>query len=81
MLFDSTRKHTKQKSALHYGSKEKALQTIQYLLTKPYGEKIRSAQTMYFRAKYHAHQTPGMRDAMKVYANYLAKTKRQKHTK
>jgi len=30
------------------------------------------AQTMYYRAKYHKYQTPGMRDAMKVYKEFLA---------
>ena len=31
--------------------------------------------TMYNRAKYHANQTKGMRDAMKVYKEWLKKNK------
>jgi hypothetical protein len=26
---------------------------------------------MYFRAKYHKHQTKGMKNAMKIYRRYL----------
>jgi len=26
---------------------------------------------MYYRAKYHKYQTPGMRNAMKVYGKFL----------
>lgn len=73
MLFNNTRKkgrsHTP--SHLHYGSAKKARRTIRYLRRKPRAEQIRGAQTMYFRAKYHAKQTPDMRNAMKVYSKYL----------
>jgi hypothetical protein len=67
MLFNNTRK----KSHLHYGTAAKARQTLKYLKKKPMGEQIRSAQSMYFRAKYHAQQTDGMRNAMKVYSKFL----------
>jgi hypothetical protein len=29
------------------------------------------AGTMYYRAKYHKYQTPGMKEAMKIYGDYL----------
>ena len=67
MLFNSTRK----KSHLHYGTANKARKTLRYLKKKPMGEQRRSAQSMYFRAKYHAKQTDGMRAAMKVYSKFL----------
>jgi len=67
MLFNNTRKQ----SHLHYGTAKKAKQTLRYLKTRPRGEQVRGAQTMYFRAKYHAHQTPNMREAMKVYNRFL----------
>jgi hypothetical protein len=67
-LFNSTKKR---KSRLHYGTKAKAQQTIRYLRTRPRGEQIRGAQTMYNRAKFHAQQTADMREAMKVYAAFL----------
>ena len=73
MLFNNTRK--KKKSHLHYGSAKKARQTIKYLKTRPRGEQVRGAQSMYFRAKYHAQQTKNMREAMKVYKVFLQKLK------
>ena len=71
MLFNNTRK----KSHLHYGTAAKARQTLKYLKKKPMGEQIRSAQSMYYRAKYHAQQTNGMRGAMKIYSKFLHKFK------
>jgi hypothetical protein len=76
MLFSSTRK--KRPSHLHYGSAKKARQTIKYLRTRPKGEQIRGAQTMFFRAKYHARQTRNMREAMNVYTNFLSKIDKKK---
>ncbi len=73
MLFNNTRK--KKKSHLHYGSAKKARQTIKYLKTRSHGEQVRGAQSMFFRAKYHAQQTKDMREAMKVYKNFLNKIK------
>ena len=67
MLFNNTRK----KSHLHYGTAPQARQTLRYLKKRPRGEQIRGAQAMYYRAKYHAHQTDGMRAAMKVYSKFL----------
>ena len=74
MLFDNTRKK-KRSTHLHYGTPKKARETLRYLAKRPRGEQVRGAQTMYFRAKYHAKQTPSMREAMKVYADFLKKIK------
>jgi hypothetical protein len=71
MLFNNTRK----KSHLHYGTAAKARQTLRYLKKRPLGEQRRSAQSMYYRAKYHAQQTNGMRNAMKIYSKFLDQTK------
>jgi hypothetical protein len=70
MLFNNTRK--KKTSHLHYGTALKAKKTIKYLRSRPCVEQIRGAQTMYFRAKYHANQTPDMRKAMKVFSKFLS---------
>jgi hypothetical protein len=72
MLFNNTKKR---RSHLHYGTKAKARQTIKYLRTRPRGEQVRGAQAMYHRAKFHAHQTADMREAMKIYAAFLKKIK------
>ena len=69
MLFNDTRK--RRRSRLHYGTGAKARQTLKYLRTRPYGEQIRGAQAMYYRAKFHAKQTKDMRNAMKVYKRFL----------
>jgi hypothetical protein len=69
MLFNNTRK--RKASHLHYGTAAKARQTLRYLRGRPRGEALRGAKTMYYRAKYHAKQTPDMRAAMKVYAAFL----------
>ena len=76
MLFNDTRK--KGKTRYHYGTKRKALETISYLKTRPYGEQIRVAQSMYHRAKYHARQTRNMREAMNVYADFIGRLKEKK---
>lgn len=75
MLFNNTRKKSKGHRYLHYGNAKKARETIKYLEKRPRGEQVRGAQTMYFRAKYHAKQTRSMREAMKVYAAFLKKIK------
>ena len=69
MLFNDTRK--RRPSRLHYGTAKKARQTLKYLRTRPYPEQIRDSQTMFYRAKFHAKQTKGMRNAMKVYKRFL----------
>jgi predicted ribonuclease toxin of YeeF-YezG toxin-antitoxin module len=74
MLFNNTRK--KGKTYLHYGTAKKAKQSLRYLKKRPLAEQIRGAQTMYYRAKYHAQQTKNMREAMKVYSKFLHNYKR-----
>ena len=76
MLFNTTRKarqprQSRQSSHLHYGTAANARKTLHYLRTRPYREQMRGAQTMYSRAKYHAKQTPDMREAMKVYRKFI----------
>jgi len=54
-----------------YGTRKKAKNTIRRLRSVSRSKARQVAQTMYYRAKYHKYQTPGMRNAMKVYKNYL----------
>jgi hypothetical protein len=75
MLFNNSRRKPKTQSHLHYGTAAKARQTLKYLRGRPRGEQRKGAQTMYLRAKYHAHQTKNMREAMKVYADFLDRLK------
>jgi Cu-Zn family superoxide dismutase len=60
-----------------YGTRKKALHTIQLLKKKPIGLKKQIATTMYYRAKHHARQTKNMREAMKVYRSYLKTLKKK----
>ena len=61
---------------MHYGTAKKAKETIRYLKGRSRGEQVRGAQSMYFRAKFHAQQTKGMRNAMKLYRKFLQTKKR-----
>jgi len=54
-----------------YGTRKKAQDTIKKLKGKPIGLKRQIATTLYYRAKHHAHQTKNMREAMKVFSNYM----------
>jgi hypothetical protein len=50
---------------------EKARQTIALVKGKPVVYQFQVINTMYYRAKHHPHQTPGMRSAMRVFAPWL----------
>jgi len=68
-VFNDPKKPPKFKAA--YGTAKKARNTLKRLgrATRSKGQQV--ARTMYYRAKYHKYQTPGMKDAMKVYGYYL----------
>ena len=56
-----------------YGTKEKAVQTLKNIKKFDIKYQKQVINTMYNRAKYHANQTKGMREAMKVYKVWLSK--------
>lgn len=56
---------------LGFKDKEKALYTIDKIKNKSKKYKINTINTMLNRAKYHPHQTKGMRDAIKVFKKEL----------
>lgn len=56
-----------------YGTRKKAKNTIRRLRSVSRNKARQVARTMFYRAKYHKYQTPGMKDAMKVYAQFLEK--------
>ena len=55
----------------HYGTKERAQQTLKRLRGKPKAYQRQVATTMYSRAKHHKYQTKGMKEAMKIYGTFL----------
>ena len=65
-------KHTPKIKA-GYGTAKKARSTLKRLRRATRKKAQQVARTMYYRAKYHKYQTPGMKDAMKVYGDYLKK--------
>lgn len=72
-LYDDAKKKSTVK--LYYGDPKKARETIRRLKKLNYGKQYRAASSMYRRAKYHAHQTQGMRESMKLYKNFLKSIK------
>jgi hypothetical protein len=70
-VFNDAKKPPKFKAA--YGTAKKARNTLKRLRRATRTKAQQVARTMYYRAKYHKHQTPGMKDAMKIYGDYLKK--------
>ena len=58
-----------------YGTLKKARNTIKRLRKETRKQQRQTARTMFYRAKYHKYQTPGMRNAMKVYGDFLKTSK------
>jgi hypothetical protein len=72
-IFNNPTKPSKIKAG--YGTAKKARNTIQRLRKETRKQQRQTARTMFYRAKYHKYQTPGMRNAMKVYGDFLKSTK------
>jgi hypothetical protein len=58
-----------------YGTKKKARNTLKRLRKETRKQQRQTARSMFFRAKYHKFQTPGMRNAMKIYGDFLNTSK------
>ncbi len=58
---------------IHVGFKDKqaALESIDKIKKKPKPYQVKVIITLYYRAKYHPHQTEAMRKAMKVFRKWL----------
>jgi hypothetical protein len=67
---DNPRGHSRT-TGIGYGSALKAHKSLKKIYKKPRAYQKQVATTMYYRAKYHKYQTPGMRNAMKVYGKFL----------
>jgi hypothetical protein len=59
-----------------FKDKKTALKTIEIIKFRSLIYQFNVINTMYNRAKYHPHQTSEMRDAMKIFANWLKKYKK-----
>ena len=56
-----------------FKDKQKALDTLKIIKNRDLTYQKQIVNTMYNRAKYHPHQTKEMRDAMKVYSDWMKK--------
>jgi hypothetical protein len=72
-LFNDNPRGKPRTRGIGYGSAEKARKSIQLLRGKDRAYQRQVATTMFYRAKYHKHQNEGMRKAMKVWGDYIAK--------
>ena len=64
-----------------YGSANKARRTLRKIHKKPKSYQRQVATTMYYRAKYHKHQTNGMKNAEMIYKKFLNTLKKNKKMK
>ena len=72
-LFDNLEKNQKKtyNVVLGYSSSEKAKQTIRNVKKYSIGIQKQLINSMLNRAKYHKNQTDGMRDAIKIYKEWM----------
>ena len=70
-LFNDAPSGTPRTKGIGYGTAKKARNSIRRLKGKPTPYKKQVATTMFFRAKYHKYQNQGMRDAMKIWGDYI----------
>ena len=78
-LFNDNPRGQPRLAGLGYGNAKRARRSVRRLRAMPYAYQIQAGQTMYYRAKHHAHQTAGMRDAMRIYRDFLRTTRRRHH--
>jgi hypothetical protein len=70
-LFNNAPRGTPRTRGIGYGTAEKARKSIKLLRGKSPSYQRQVATTMFFRAKYHKYQNQGMRNAMKVWGEYM----------
>jgi hypothetical protein len=66
---------------LGYGTAKRARDSIRRLKKEPLSYQVQASHTLYARAKYHKHQTEGMRNAMRIYGQFLQTLKREGKSK
>ena len=74
-LFNNNPRGQPRLKTLGYGTRKKALNSVNKLKKMDPAYQRQAATTMYYRAKYHAHRTPEMEAAMKVYKRFLNQMK------
>jgi hypothetical protein len=72
-LFNDNPRGRPRTKGIGYGTAKKARDSIKLLKGKPKAYQRQVATTMFFRAKYHKYQNEGMREAKKVWGEYIKK--------
>ena len=80
-LFSDNPRGKPRLKTLGYGTAKKARNSVRQLKKMPRAYQQQAATTMYYRAKYHAHQTDRMRNAMRIYGRFLKTLKRRPNNK
>ena len=70
-LFNDNPRGRPRTRGIGYGTAERARKSIKLLKGKPAVYRRQVATTMFYRAKYHKYQTQGMKEAQKVWGDYL----------
>ena len=76
-LFNDNPRGKPKLRTLGYGTGQKARNSVKKLRKMPVSYQRQAGTTMYYRAKHHAHQTEGMRNAMRIYRRFLKTLKRR----
>ena len=77
-LFNDNPRGRPRLAGLGYGTRKRATDSVRRLKMMPRAYQVQAATTMYYRAKHHAQQTPGMREAMRVYGAFLKTLKQNR---
>lgn len=78
-LFSNNPRGKPKLKTLGYGTAKKARNSVRKLRKMPRAYQHQAATTMYYRARHHAHQTNGMRNAMRIYGRFLKTMKQRRH--
>jgi hypothetical protein len=70
-LFNDNPRGKPRTRGIQYGTAKGARNSIRRIKGKPLAYRHQVATTMFYRAKYHKYQTQGMREAMKVWGEYI----------
>jgi hypothetical protein len=70
-LFNDNPRGRPRTRGIGYGTAERARKSIQLLKGKDRAYRRQVATTMYYRAMHHKYQTAGMKEAMKVWGDYI----------
>ena len=69
-VFNDNPPTKKPRLRLGYGTPNRARKSVKLLKKQPHQYQVQATQTLYYRAKYHKHQTKGMRNAMKILGKF-----------